>query len=41
VVINEGVNLGKRFASIDGYKYVNACLDRAAQALRETESESP
>jgi N utilization substance protein B len=41
VVINEGVNLGKRFASIDGHKYVNACLDRAAQALRETESESP
>ncbi|HNP37334.1 MAG TPA: transcription antitermination factor NusB [Woeseiaceae bacterium] len=37
VVINEGVNLGKRFASVDGYKYVNACLDKAAQALRKLE----
>ncbi|MEM1174170.1 MAG: transcription antitermination factor NusB [Pseudomonadota bacterium] len=37
VVINEGVNLAKRFGAIDGHKYVNACLDKAAQGLREIE----
>ncbi len=37
VVINEGVNLAKRFASIDGHKYVNACLDVAAKDLRAIE----
>ena len=37
VVINEGVNLAKRFASIEGHKYINACLDKAAQTMRETE----
>jgi len=37
VVINEGVNLAKRFGAIDGHKYINACLDNAAQGLRETE----
>ncbi|MEM9689677.1 MAG: transcription antitermination factor NusB, partial [Pseudomonadota bacterium] len=37
VVINEGVNLAKRFGAIDGHKYVNACLDKAAQSLREIE----
>lgn len=37
VVINEGVNLAKRFASIEGHKYINACLDRAAKSLREIE----
>lgn len=37
VVINEGVNLAKRFGAIDGHKYINACLDNAAQNLRETE----
>ena len=37
VVINECVNLAKRFASIEGHKYVNACLDLAAKSLRETE----
>lgn len=38
VVINEGVNLAKRFGALDGHKYVNACLDRAAQSLREAET---
>jgi len=38
VVINEGVNLAKRFGSIEGHKYINACLDTAAQSLRETET---
>ena len=37
VVINEGVNLAKRFGSTDGHKYINACLDLAAQSLRKTE----
>ena len=39
VVINEGVNLAKRFGSIDGHKYINACLDIAARSLRESEIE--
>ena len=37
VVINEGVNLAKRFGSIDGHKYINACLDNAAQSYRQIE----
>lgn len=37
VVINEGINLARRFASIDGHKYINACLDHAAQSLRAIE----
>ena len=37
VVINEGVNLAKRFGATDGHKYINACLDVAAQSLREIE----
>ena len=37
VVINEGVNLAKRFGAVDGHKYINACLDAAAQSLREIE----
>jgi N utilization substance protein B len=37
VVINEGVNLAKRFGSLDGHKYINACLDKGAQSLREIE----
>lgn len=37
VVINEGVNLAKRFASIEGHKYINACLDAAAKTLRKIE----
>ena len=37
VVINEGVNLAKRFGALDGYKYINACLDTGAQSMRATE----
>lgn len=37
VVINEGVNLARRFGAIDGHKYINACLDAGAQSLRATE----
>jgi len=40
VVINEGVNLAKRFGALDGHKYINACLDVAAQSLRSTEVRS-
>jgi transcription antitermination protein NusB len=41
VVINEGVELTKRFGATDGHKYVNAILDRAAAALREAEHGAP
>lgn len=37
VVINEAVNLTKRFGAVDGHKYVNAVLDRAAGQLRQGE----
>ncbi|MCH7502529.1 MAG: transcription antitermination factor NusB [Proteobacteria bacterium] len=37
VVINECVNLGKRFGAVDGHKYINACLDSAAKSLRQAE----
>lgn len=37
VVINEGVNLAKRFGSLDGHKYINACLDAGAQSIRAAE----
>lgn len=37
VVINECVNLARRFGSVEGHKYVNACLDVAAKSLRENE----
>lgn len=37
VVINEGVNLARRFGATDSHKYINACLDAAAQRLREIE----
>ena len=38
VVINEGVNLARRFGAADGHKYVNACLDAAARSLRSIET---
>ncbi|MGI9236514.1 MAG: transcription antitermination factor NusB [Woeseiaceae bacterium] len=37
VVINESVNLARRFGALDGHKYVNACLDVAAKTLRKIE----
>ena len=37
VVINEGVDLCKRFGATDAHKYVNAVLDRAAKVLRTAE----
>ncbi|HEY5807340.1 MAG TPA: transcription antitermination factor NusB [Povalibacter sp.] len=37
VVINEGVDLCKRFGATDAHKYVNAVLDRAAREIRQAE----
>jgi N utilization substance protein B len=37
VAINEAVGLAKRFGATDGYKFVNAVLDRAARVLRPAE----
>ncbi len=37
VVINEAVNLAKRMGAEDGYKYINALLDRASKKLRPAE----
>lgn len=37
VVINEGVDLARRFGATDGHKFVNAVLDRAARKLRAAE----
>lgn len=37
VVINEAVNLAKRFGAEDGHKYINALLDRASEKLRRAE----
>ncbi|HVN42775.1 MAG TPA: transcription antitermination factor NusB [Steroidobacteraceae bacterium] len=37
VVINEGVELAKKFGATDGHKFVNAVLDRAARRLRAAE----
>ncbi len=37
VAINEAVALAKRFGATDGFKFVNAVLDRAARTLRPDE----
>jgi N utilization substance protein B len=37
VVINEAVDLCKRFGATDAHKYINAVLDRAARELRAAE----
>jgi transcription antitermination protein NusB len=37
VVLSEAVGLAKRFGATDGYKFVNAVLDRGAKALRPHE----
>jgi N utilization substance protein B len=37
VVINEAVDLTKRFGATDAHKYVNAVLDRAAKEIRAAE----
>jgi N utilization substance protein B len=40
VVINAAVNLARRFGAEDGYKYINACLDRAAHTFRPVETKA-
>lgn len=37
VVINEALELAKYFGSVEGYKYVNGILDKAARKLRPQE----
>lgn len=37
VIINEGVELAKSFASEDGHKYINGVVDKVAHQLRTTE----
>ena len=37
VALDEAVQLAKQFGATDGYKYVNAVLDRAAKDLRSAE----
>ena len=37
VVINEGIELAKKFGSTDGHKYINGMLDKLAVELRDTE----
>jgi len=37
VVINEAIELAKRFGATDGYRFVNAVLDRASRAHRGAE----
>jgi N utilization substance protein B len=37
VVINEAVNLAKKYGATDGHKFVNAVLDRAARVHRAAE----
>ena len=38
VVINEAVELAKTFGGVEGFRYVNGVLDRAAVEWRKTES---
>lgn len=37
VVVNEAVELTKQFGATDGYKYINALLDRVARDVRANE----
>ncbi|BCD96015.1 transcription antitermination factor NusB [Marinagarivorans cellulosilyticus] len=37
VVINEGLNLAKRFGATDSHKFINGVLDKVAPRVREAE----
>ena len=37
VVINEGIDLAKRYGAEQGHKYINGVLDKLARALRAVE----
>lgn len=41
VVINEAVDLAKRFGGQDSHRYINGVLDKAARQLRPLESGAP
>lgn len=38
VVLNEGINLAKRFGATDSHKYINSVLDKVAQKKRPHET---
>jgi len=38
VVIDEALRLAKTFGTVEGFKYVNAILDKMAKKLRKTET---
>lgn len=38
VVINEGIELAKRFGGTDGHKFVNSVLDKLSRRLRLAET---
>lgn len=37
VIINEGLELAKKFGSVEGFKFINSVLDRVARQLRAHE----
>lgn len=41
VVINESIELAKRFGGTEGHKYVNSVLDKLARRLRGPETSAP
>ena len=40
VVINEAVNLARKFGATDSHKFINGVLDRVARTLRAAETEA-
>ena len=38
VIINEGIELAKRYGTVDSFKFVNAVLDKSARELRRAAS---
>ena len=40
VVINEAVELAKRYGAVDSYKFVNAVLDKSSRELRAAPAKS-
>lgn len=41
VIINEALELTKKFGSVEGYKFVNGVIDKIARQLRATEINLP
>jgi N utilization substance protein B len=41
VVIDEALRLAKTFGAVEGFKYVNAVLDRVAKQIRTVETTAP